>query len=394
MALTIKENIVIAVKEESSEGTYLTPSGATSFFAVLEDGAEMVPNKDLLERGIITGSIGNATPRTGMKTVSGTIGVEFKAGSSAGAAPEYASFLTAALGAVRTNAATTTKSSGNTAATLQIEDADIADLLVGDIIVVKQSGAYHVSPIISRVTTPGSASVTMLVAHPSGDCTDSVVIAAYKTYYTANSGHPSLSISKYVESLVLETGAGCRVSSMALEGFSTGQLASLKFGFEGMSFTRSLTAPSYTPSFDTSMPPVILNAKVYVDGTAVEINELSLSVENTLAFATSTASSNGRISGRVADRSVTGSFNPYKQGDSIANYTKFLNTTQYSLFAYAANPTSTAGEFDQVVAVYMPTCVTTEIAEGDQDGLLQDTLTFTASRGANGTTEEIYVGVS
>ncbi len=395
MALTIKDNSKFAVMVESAEGTYQVPASGADFVAVLADGAEMNPAKELLERSVLTGSIGKVTPRTGTRSVSGAMGVEFKAGSTAGAAPQTAPLMKAALGTTRNRATSvTTKSSGNTATVLQIADADIADLQVGDIVVIKQSGAYHVSPITARSTGTGTATVTLLVAHPSGDCTDSVDIAAFRTYFTANTGHPTLSISKYVDDVVIEKAIGCRVNSMAMEGFSTGALPALKFGFEGLTFDRTIAAPPYTQSLDTSLPPVVLSATVYMDGVAVPVNEVTFSVENTLGFATSTASANGRISSRISSRSVSGSLNPYKQSDSIAQYTRFINNTAFSLFGFAYNPTSTSGEFGNVVAFYLPNCIITEIAEADQDGLLQESLTFTASRGASGATEEIYISMS
>lgn len=391
MALTVKQNTAIAIEEEVTEGTYVTPAGATSFLQTLADGTEMTPSKELLERNIFNGSLGATSPRTGTRTVSGSVPVECRAFSTAGGAPEYNSLVKSAFGGRRQAATTTTtKASGNTASNLKIEDADISKFNVGDIIMVKQSGAYHVSPITAKVTTGGSASITMLVAHPSGDCTDSVVIEKFTTYTVANSGHPSLSISKYVDSAVRETATGARVTSMALENFSTGQIPTLNFGFDGLDFDRSLTAPDYTPSYDSALPPIVLDARLYMDGTSIEVNEVAFSLENTLGFATSISAANGRTSGRATKRAITGSFNPYKQDNSIANYTKFKNNTAFSLFAYAMVPTTNAGEFGQVVAFYMPNCLITELGEADQDGLLQETISFTASRGSAGTTDEIY----
>ncbi len=394
MALTIKNNIKVAIMAEVSEGTLVPPASGADFIGVLE-GIELSPAKELIERAVLTGSIGKPTPRTGTKTVTGTVPVEFKAGSTDGADPEYSPLINAALGAYRNKAtAVTTKSSGNTSTVLQIEDADISSFAVGDIIVVKQTGAYHVSPITARSTGSGTATITMLVAHPSGDCTDSVQIAPFRTFYTANTGHATVSVSKYVDDAVTETAAGCRVSSMAMEGFATGQLPSLKFAVDGLSFTRAVAAIPYTPSVDSSLPPIVLNATVYIDGAAVAMNEVGWSVDNSLAFATSTASSNGRISGRVASRSVKGTLNPYKQTDSVAHYTKFNAGTAFSVFGFAYNPTATAGEFNQVVAFYLPNCIITELGESDQDGILQDAISFTASRGASGATEEIYVSTT
>lgn len=393
MADTIKNNIKVAVMVESVEGTYLAPSSADAFISPLADGFEINPAKELLERNNLNASIGKSTARSGMRSVSGSIAVEAKANGVAGAEPEYAPLLKAALGASRQNTTVvTSKASGNTASILQIEDADISKFNIGDIILVKQAGAFHVSPITSKTSGAGTASITLLVAHPSGDLSDSVTIEKHSTYYTANSGHPTLSLSKYVEDARLEQAAGCRVASLSLNNFATGGLADFSFSLEGLSFGHSLAAPAYTPSYDTALPPVVLSAFVYMDGVAIEINELTFNVENSLAYKTSTASENGKISSRITQRVVTGSINPFKQNNSIANFSKFNADTEFSVFGYMGIKTAT-GEFKDVVAFYLPKCMITEYSEGDQDGLLQESLSFSASRGPDGSSEEIYIGI-
>ncbi len=392
MALTVKKNTAVGVEIEDTEGTYKAPTGTTSFVQTLAQGFELAPKKELLERNVFTASIGKTAPRTGQFQVTGSIPVEAKASATAGGAPEYAKLMKSALGNVRSaSTTTTTKSSGNTATVLGIDDADISKFAVGDMVMIKQAGAYHVSPITTVTTGTGTATITLLVAHPSGDCTDSVVIEKFTTYIVANSGHPSLSISKYVESAVLEQAVGARVSSLSLENFSTGQLPSFNFGFEGLNFDRSLTAIPYTPAYDSALPPIILNARAYMDSTALVINEFSFQLTNSLGFQSSIAASNGRIAGRAVDRTIKGSINPYKLSDTIANYTKFQANTAFSLFAYAKVPTSTTGEYNQVVAIYMPNCIITELGEGDKDGLLQESITFSANRGSSGTTDEIFI---
>jgi len=388
----VKKNTAVGIEIEVSEGTYVAPSGATSFVQVLADGFELSSSKELLERNIFTSSIGKTSPRVGQTQSSGTIPVEARAFSSEGVAPEYDKLMQSAFGNKRTIATTTTtKSSGNTATVLQIEDADIGKFNVGDIVMVKQAGAFHVSPILSKTTGTGTATITLLVAHPSGDMTDSVVVSKSTTYVLADSGHPSLSISKYIEGTILEAVTGAKVTSLALENFSTGQLPSFSFGVEGLTFTPSVTSIPYTPSYDGALPPIVLDGRLYMDGTSIHVNELSVQLENTLAFKTSIAAPNGRISSRATERTVSGSFNPYKQSDNVANFTKYQANTPFSLFAYAMVPTSTPGEFGQVVAVYMPNCIITELNEADQDGLLQDAITFSANRGASGVIPEIYI---
>ena len=150
----------------------------------------------------------------------------------------------------------------------------------------------------------------------------------------------------------------------------------------------------------TALPPVILQACVYQDDARIIVNEVAFTVENSLGYITSTCDANGRISSRVTARATTGTFNPYKtasvNGDqtaaeTLAQYNLFNNNTPYSLFLYGGNPTATAGEFEQVIAYYMPSCLSTEIPEGEQDEVLQYNISFSASSGLTGGDADIIV---
>jgi hypothetical protein len=397
MAIAVKDNTVYAVEIEDTENTYKAPTADTSYVQTLSDGAEMTPAKELLERNIFNGSIGKTTARTGTRTVTGSMPVEMRAAATTGEAPEYDALLRAALGLrrqVTTTSADDTDAGGpHTTSRIYLLDADASKYAVGDMVTVQVTGDYHTSPVSAVSNTPGDVYIDLLVA-ADNPFTDGDAIAAVTTYVTANSGQPSLSISKYLETTVLEQATGCRVNSMALENFTTGQLASWNFGFEGMDFDRSLTSQPHTPAYSSAEPPIILQACVYQDGVQLQVNELSFSIENTLGFATSTCSENGRISGRVTERTISGSLNPYKQDDSIAQFTRFKTNTEFSLFGSAIIPSSTAGEYAQVVSFYLPSCIVTELGEADQDGLLQEEVSFSAGRGANGTDEEIYISFS
>ena len=397
MAIAVKDNTVVAVEIEVTEGTYVAPSAADSYVQTLSDGFELTPAKETLERNILNGSIGKTTPLTGTRSVSGSMPVEMRANSVEGDAPEYDKLMRAAMGSrrqVTTSTIDATDSAGtHTTTRAYLPDADASKYNIGDIVTIKQAGAYHTSAIVAKSDASADVYIDLLTPADSA-FSDSEVIAAVTTYVTADSGHPSLSISKYVESARLERATGVKCTSVALENFSTGQLANWNFGFEGLDWDHSLTASPFTPAFDSSQPPIILNACVFQDGVQVDVNELSFSLENTLGFVTSTCSENGRISSRATERTVTGSFNPYKQDDSVAQSTRFKANTEFSMFASAYVPSGTAGEYGQVVAFYLPNCIITEISEADQDGLLQEELSFTAGRGATGTEEEIYISFS
>jgi len=398
MAISIKDNTVYAVEIEDTEGTYKAPTADTSYVQVLSDGAELTPAKETLERAIFNGSIGKSTPRTGTRTVSGSLPVEMRASATEGEAPEYDALMRSAMGSRRqvtsTLADDTDSGTPHTASRIYFLDADASKYQVGDIVTVKAAGGYHTSPVVAVSNVAGDVYIDLLTA-AAAPFADADEVAPVTTYVTADAGHPSLSISKYIEQARLEQATGARVNSMSLENFTTGQLANWAFGFEGLDWDASLTAQPHTPAFDQALPPIILNACVYQDGLRLDVNELSFSLENALGFVTSTCSPNGRISGRATERNITGSLNPYKQDNDVSQWSRFKNNEEFSIFASAYIPdAANPGQYSQVVAFYLPNCIITEVAEADQDLLLQNELSFTAARGGDGSEEELFVSFS
>ena len=401
MAIAVKDNTAYAVEIESQEGTYVAPQSASSYILALEDGAEFSPEKELLERAVFNGSLGKTTPRTGMRQVSGAIPVEMRASSVEGSAPEYDALMRSALGLRRQASATTADNSdtgtapeAHTVSRIYLADSDAGKYAVGDIVTIKRSNNYHTSPVSAVSDDAGDVHIDLLVSadvpFSNGD-----EVAAVTTYVTANSGHPSLSVSKYMEGARLEQASGCKVTTMELNGFETGQLASFNFGFEGLDWDTSLTPQPHVPTYDTALPPIILSACVYQDGQKIDVNALSISLDNELGFATSTCAPNGRFSARPTSRTITGTINPYKNDDDVDQMLKFKNNTEFSLFATAFVPSATEdGEYGQVVSIYMPNCIITEASEEDADGLLQEALSFQATRGQQATDEELYISVS
>lgn len=394
MANARRDTTSYAVEIESTEGTYVAPQSADAFLQVLKDGAEFTKTQERTEREIFTGSIGKVQSRLGTKSVTGSMPVEFRAGQTEGAAPEADALYTSAMGSKKTRTAITTKT-GNSATALQIEDVDISEFSQYDIVLVKEANNYEMSWVFNVDTTPGAGQITLgqgLSFTPS----DNVEVAPVTQYSTAESGHPSLSITKYIETSKDEQAVGCKVTSMSLESFETGAVPSINFGFEGLNWDSQLAARPFAPSYDDVKPPIVLNACVFQDGVEIPVNSLSLSLENTLGFVTATCSPNGRISSRPTSRAITGSFTPYKQDNDLVQFNNFKCNTPYTLFAYAYNPEVDAncnptGEFSNAVAVLVTNATTTELGESDADGLLVEDVTFEATRGDAGTQEELKI---
>jgi hypothetical protein len=397
MATGITKNTsVIGIEVEVTEGTYIAPQAATSYAQPLADGFELTPGRDLIDRGILTNSIGKATPRLGQKSIQAALPVEFRASGVEGGDVDFGPLLKAALGATRAIATTTTtKSSGNTNNTLAIQDADISKFNVGDIVVVKESGLHHPCVVTAKTSGTGTATITVSPPLASGNFSNSVVVSKSKMYYTASTGHPTLSLSYYWANTVRQAALGCRVTSMALDNFSTGQVASWNFGLEGLDYTEADGAAPHTPSYDSGIPPLILRACVFKDGVDIPINNFSLSLANTLGFITSTCSAAGKISSRITQREVTGSLNPYKDDTATDNFDDFDAGTEFSLFIQAYNPSAVDGEITMgsCIGIYLPKVISTGVKVADQDGILTDEISFQAVRGSDGATEEMYVGL-
>ncbi len=382
MGYSIRQNTKIAIKEETTEGTFVPASTGSDFIQVTADGLTMDVSKDQLERDLLGNGLAGVKSRSGMWNVSGGIKTEMKANGTEGEAPEYGLLMESCLGASRSVVTKTSDDTeGGTYSTTVIcmAAADVALYSVGDIISVKVAGDYHTSPIVSIATNE----LTLLVAADNA-FVDGLEVAALITYLPAESGHKSISVSKYIEDSILEQAAGCKVKSMSMEGFTTGAQAFLNFAFEGLSTDRSVSANSITPTFDAALPPIILEACVYQDGIAIAVNDVTFSIENELGFIKNTCSESGKTSSRITKRSIKGTINPYKQDDSVANWTKFKYDTSFSIYFSAKVPTGVDGEYKDIVACYMPECTISTIGEGDLDGILQDTLEFNVSENSIG----------
>ena len=348
----------------------------------------------------MTGSIGAVAPRVGTKSGSGTVAVELCGGEEINShTPEYDALMRSALGLRRTTPQVTIDSTdsgqSHTATRIYLADADANIYEVGGSITIRTPLQHHTSAITAVSHVAGDVYVDLLTP-ASVIPSDGEIISATTTYVTAESGHDSLSITKFINDARREYISGAKVNSMSLENFSTGQIASLNFGLDSIDYGCDITPNPFEPAYQECLPPIMLSACVFVDGENKEVNDFSFSVENTPSFRTATCSPTGRIGSSITQRAITGSLNPYKEDTDCGFYDKFNCNVQFSIYATAHNTDceGNLGEYDSVVSFYIPKAIVTEIAESDQDGNLQEEISFTASRGSDGKTEEIYITFS
>jgi len=126
---------------------------------------------------------------------------------------------------------------------------------------------------------------------------------------------------------------------------------------------------------------------------AVELayTELTLNIENETNYIQSACDADGRIGSRVVSQTVTCTVNPYLQSDDLTDtWDKFNDNDDVSLFAYAYNSSSTAGEFGETVAIWIPQAKITAAPVSDVDGIVAEALEMKAHRNLGG--DSIFLG--
>lgn len=379
MSTLVKGQSSLYLVEEVTEGTYVAETLAAQAVEPLQDGLEFSLSREEIERKTLTDTIEAVEPRLGLKTVTGAIPMEFKAAAVAGEAPRGQILFESLMGGKHTLGTAVTTKTGNTTTVLQIEDADIASLKVGSCVLVKKAGEFSVRPILSKVSTPGSASITLAIPLPSLPG-DNVVIEKVTTYFH-DKASKAFSVTHYLGGEIKETIKGAKAITATLEGWSANETPSFNFSVEGIDMERAVGAPSLSPDFSSDAKvPVIMHACAWIGQEEVDYTELTLAIENTKADLLSACSPSGKIGTRKTAFGVTASINPYMSDANVDRWNKFEQNEITSLFTYAFNPTTTDGEFNQIVAIWMPNVKITNMPTADADGVLQDAIELKAFR--------------
>jgi hypothetical protein len=225
-----------------------------------------------------------------------------------------------------------------------------------------------------------------------------VELTKVTTYYTPASGStfPSLSVTNYIgNGGVSQRIQGCRVGSLSLDSFTTGQIASWNFSLQGMGGSENLESSPFTPTFDTGTPPLILRACVFRNGVELAVNNFAFTLTNVIAEKLNSCNANGVSGQRHISHEITGSFDPFKSDSSLALWNDFNDNTDYSIIVVARTASSVSGEIElgTALTLYFPQVVTVEKPLSDLNGLVQEAVSFRAHGGTSGTSRDIYHSV-
>lgn len=379
MSFVVKGKSSVYLKEETTEGVYEAPV-ATDAIEVLEDGLSFEMTRNEIERNLLSSTIEVQASRLGLKEVTGTVPVEFKAGATEGSAPRENVLYKSLMGGQRLLSAVTSLT-GHTTTEIFIDEADVANFKKNDVVLIKQSGAHEVRPIAEVDDTLGAEKIVLAI--PLTDAPDDGVEIAPCAVYFHQDAHPSFSATHYIGGDIKEEITGCRAVSATLESWEGGQTANMSFSVDALDLKQEAEAlpPALVPDFSNDpLPPVILGACVWLNGVKVAYNSFSLNLENTKSDILSACSESGKIGSRYTQFVVTGEIAPYMDSDNVDRFESFEKNDDLSVFGYAYNPAQNAGEIQNVVAFWIPQSKITNMPNGDLEGIMTNEISFKAYR--------------
>lgn len=377
----VKNESTLALVPEATEGTYdaVSAGDGSEYIEVLADGAELNLTRELLERDLLTDTVEKEAVRTSIANVEGSIPVELKASSTEGDAPQSLDVLLRSLLGGKRQITSDQTSDNTTHTSTVIYFSDTSAFAVGDCVLVKESNAYEVRPIASIQT---NTSITLAFALDNGAPSNSVVVSQVTTYYHDTANSISFSAEHNLGSQAIQQQAnGLRCNSGSIENWSVGQIPTMTFGVQGLGLTRVDADASETPAFSDALPPRALSACMWVDANKLSYTEFGMSVENTVSYIQDACDADGRIASRITDQTVNVNVNPYMDDSDLSKtWNKFNDNDDVSFFIYAYNTSSTAGEFANAVAIWIPQAKITASPVADNDGIIAENLEIRAHR--------------
>ena len=154
-------------------------------------------------------------------------------------------------------------------------------------------------------------------------------------------------------------------------GFKSGEPVMMDLDFQGVEAGVTDTAFLANVTYETTKPPVFLNALFSVDAYSAKIGEMDIDIGNVLAVRDDVNDVRGVLSFVITGRNVTGSFNP--EMVTVAAYD--FHTKWFSGAEMVVDCTigSVAGN---KFRIYIPKAQYTKVDDEDRDGLQLAKSTF------------------
>ncbi len=231
MASITTRSSVLAIMEESTEGTPVIPAGATDFVALQDDFAAE-PSFDVLENAELKSSIGTSKPILGAENPTVSLSHYLRASGVVATAPNYGKLLKACLGATATASTEYDTVASSTTSVIKVDTGEGATFQRGEALLIKDgTNGYRIRCIDSISSNDLTIGFQVPSAPASGVNLGRAVI-----YYPAQSAHPTMTLWHYVgNGGALQMVSGGRVVSADFD-ISAGELINSSYSVEGLAF--------------------------------------------------------------------------------------------------------------------------------------------------------------
>lgn len=291
---------VLALTEESTEGTPVMPAGATEFIA-LQDDFSIEPSFDVLENAEIKASIGKGKSTLGGENPKASGSHYLRHSGVEGTAPGYRKLLKAAFGTETVKSTQRLTTSASTTALIKGASGVGSDFERGQPLLVKSATGYEIRCVHSVSTDDITPSFPLNSAPASG-----VGLGKAVFYKPANSGHVTLCPIHYLGNQgAVQMMSGGRVTEVSVN-FDAGDYINMSYSLEGLEYyfnfvniTATDTKLDFTDDGGTFAATV--TAQVYKDP-----HELAAALEAAMNASGTAQTYNVSYSDTTAKYTITG----------------------------------------------------------------------------------------
>lgn len=222
---------VLAIVEETTEGTPVLPTLTTQYTAV-QDDFTIAPAFDVLTNAELKNSIGAGKPILGAENPTASMSHYLRASGVVAQAPDYGEFLKSTFGTVTIASTEYDTVASSTTSVIKVDTGEGASFQRGEALLIKDAtNGYRIRCIDSI----SSDNLTIGFQVPTAPGTG-VNLGKAVLYYPVNTGHPTLTLWYYLgNGGAIEMMAGCRVVDASFS-FTAGDLINGSYSIEGISF--------------------------------------------------------------------------------------------------------------------------------------------------------------
>jgi hypothetical protein len=227
-----RRKTVLALVEETTEGTPVRPSGATDFTA-LQEGFSMNPSFNVLANAELKSTIGKAKDELGSENPEASMSHYMKASGVEGQDVDYKVLLKAAFGARDTYGTERDTIAASTTSLLKVDVGEGVEFPRGRAFLLKDpTNGFQIRNALS-VSGDDVTLAQLLVAAPAV----SVLLGKCVAYKVADEGHPPFTMWQYLGNAgAIEMMAGCRVTEMNITA-QAGEYINAAFTIGGISYS-------------------------------------------------------------------------------------------------------------------------------------------------------------